>query len=263
VEGHHQRQVTHSPTQGSPASPPPARPGPARADQRAASQAGAVSVAGRITVAAAIWARWRQPRWAGRDRHWGRAGWTRSEPARWREQIMRFRTYVEPAEPMRGLEVRGKMRWTPSGRWRLAGRIHRWSSRSTHSTRRSVTATAHLDRRSPWRGRTGAGRLVRRPCPAQAPARPVSAGLRAAPSGGGVLGVHCGSVFHGCGGADVMCARSHGRRGALVPTGRDTGRRSSEAMKQTFPHLADTLCTQKASVYLDGCCGLELPCDLR
>jgi hypothetical protein len=34
-------------------------------------------------------------------------------------------------------------------------------------------------------------------------------------------------------------------------------------MKQTFPHLADTLCTQKARAYLDGCCGLELPCDLR
>src|SRR4030095_920268 len=26
-------------------------------------------------------------------------------PARWREQSMKFRTYVQPAEPMRGLEV--------------------------------------------------------------------------------------------------------------------------------------------------------------
>ncbi|GAA4055759.1 YdeI/OmpD-associated family protein [Actinomadura miaoliensis] len=35
----------------------------------------------------------------------GGAGWIRGEPAGQREQIMKFRAYVEPPEPMRGLEV--------------------------------------------------------------------------------------------------------------------------------------------------------------
>jgi Bacteriocin-protection, YdeI or OmpD-Associated/Domain of unknown function (DUF1905) len=82
----------------------PGRPASCRA-ATATSKARAVSVAGMITVAAATLG---AAAIAQEDRGTGirgRSGWTRSELARWREQIMKFRTYVEPAEPMRGLEV--------------------------------------------------------------------------------------------------------------------------------------------------------------
>jgi hypothetical protein len=42
----------------------------------------------------------------------------------------------------------------------------------------------------------------------------------------------------------MSCAHAHlALRERLLPTGCGTGRRSSEAIKQTFPHLAETLDT--------------------